>query len=258
MNSIKKYFPYVLPFLTLGLIIIFTDYSLYFILLSIIAVLIYILKTSPEFIAFFKKNWYVFLMVISAYLFGVFKGDNSFWLDFEGASIAITIVYSIIIYITLYRDSAVQKEAVLKALPFLFVGILLILLSVLAGLGNGLNLVSGNGFGVSLSGERKVTMGLLACGTLFYAMVNYVLMRGESKFKLTYVKSLQYSDIPVVITFMLLWASTFQLENYLGEGEIEKYEAFYGGAVAFQMLYSNIVWAFIDDPIIESMFTNKS
>lgn len=222
----------------------------YVIIGSIVCVALYSIVRNPsEFKKFFKETWYAFAFLLLAFSYGIFKGSERFWHDFEASSILLMILYSFVIFIKLLADKKVNKNAVLTALPLLSCGIILLLLSVWASIGEGIDIESGNGFKLHISGARGTTMGFLVFGATFYAIVNFFLSRGESAYKDVYIKSLQYSDIPVTITFLLLWASTHFIEC----SDSLQYDAFYGGVIAFQMLYSNIIWSFIDHPIFEKI-----
>lgn len=64
----------------------------------------------------------------------------------------------------------------------------------------------------------------------------------------SYHLSLKFSDLPVfVIFFMLtLYALVLNLEGHLDK----QMDAFFGGAVAFQMMLSNLIWTFTDDAFL--------
>jgi hypothetical protein len=60
--------------------------------------------------------------------------------------------------------------------------------------------------------------------------------------------SFKYSDGPLCVIFFVLMVYAM----ILGEREIEsgKMASFFAGAVAFQMLLSNVIWVFLDDPLL--------
>jgi hypothetical protein len=244
----------VFPLISVALLLFIEGYRFYIIILSIVILVYSITFISDDYKRFLKKTWYIFCLILIAFLWGVFKRDTKFWSNFEESSIILTLLYSIFIYIRLLLDKTVNKQDVLIALPALLGALLLISLSVWAQVGGGLDLKSRNGFGITIESKRNITMGLLTIGTGFYLLVNFILTRNESTYKEVYIKSIQYSDVPVAITFLLLWASTFALNDISNE---IFFDSFYGGVIAFQMIYSNIVWSFIDDPIIEKLFKNK-
>jgi hypothetical protein len=65
---------------------------------------------------------------------------------------------------------------------------------------------------------------------------------------------MMFSDIPVSVAFVVL--SCYSL--ILGDIKLstEHMDSFFAGAVAFQMIISNIIWTVNDDAIIEKI-TNK-
>jgi hypothetical protein len=67
--------------------------------------------------------------------------------------------------------------------------------------------------------------------------------------------SMKFSDIPVFVAFVTLaiYAET------LGSKQIRDshLDAFFAGAIAFQMMVSNLIWTFTDDPLLEEQSTNK-
>lgn len=78
----------------------------------------------------------------------------------------------------------------------------------------------------------------------------------ERKEKLAeiYRNSLHYSDLPIAITFGLLTVYSLLLPSNLEE----KMDPLFSGVITFQMIFSNLVWTFIDDPLVEGNKTENN
>ena len=249
----KNWFLFVLPILVSIGVVFFPSLRIYLIIGLIGVSVIYLLVKVIAIRTYLLKNFYIVFFIFGGLAWGMVKGDQHFWKDYEEASIVITIAYTIFLYVQMWRLNKVEKKALLLATPALFFGMFFIGISGLTSVLGELQLGTKSASILSIDGNRQITLGLLCLGTLFYCIVNYSLSKGQGNdVKQSFIKSLQYSDFPVFITFLLLWITTFALKEKLDEDYVE---SFYGGAIAFQMIYSNIVWSFIDDPIIENHFS---
>lgn len=148
----------------------------------------------------------------------------------------------------MFFDSDIDKKPLIAGVPALGLGMIAIFISGFASVEGNFIFGSTTSY-ISIPGSRDITLGLLTLGALMYCIVNYNLYKSNTKHKESFLKSLQYSDFPVFITFLILWSTVIPFYNDLHNPVLE---SFYGGTIAFQMIYSNIVWSFIDDPIIES------
>lgn len=107
--------------------------------------------------------------------------------------------------------------------------------------------------GVRVEIHRPEIMVALVVTSLLFVVVDLILFRS---LKAKYPKdsnafwlSFQYSDFPILVAFILLTIYAFAL----GEDEIKRdhMDAFFAGAIAFQMILSNIIWTVTDDPLVE-------
>ena len=74
--------------------------------------------------------------------------------------------------------------------------------------------------------------------------------------KINYATNLLYSDIPVTIGFGTLLVYSY----YIGNDVIKdkNLEHFFEGAIAFQMISSNIIWMYNDDKFWKSIITKNN
>lgn len=190
-----------------------------------------------------RRNWWVILFIfIPPVLWGILKGDPSPWQDWEEGSVVMTITYAIIVYVKLFRDDEVDKKSILLVLPALF---FISLAAVLSIFGNSDITVKGYVF----RSTRTWNMGFLSLGSLLFCVVDIILSR-SGRYKNSYINSLKFSDIPVTIAFLILLIYSWRISQSSPE-LATLMEPFFGGAVAFQMMLSNVVWSFTDDAIFD-------
>ena|ERR1051326_207988 len=191
-----------------------------------------------------RRNWWVITFIfIPPVLWGILKGDSSPWQDWEEGSVVMTITYAIIVYVKLFRDDEVDKKSILWVLPALF---FISLAAVLSIFGDGDISIKGH----ALRSTRTWNMGLLFVGSFLFCVVDIILSRSGC-YRNSYINSLKFSDIPVTIAFLILLIYSWRIGRSSPE-LATLMEPFFGGAVAFQMMLSNVVWSFTDDAIFDS------
>ena len=94
-----------------------------------------------------------------------------------------------------------------------------------------------------------VKMGFLWLASLLFVIAAGLLSRGgrNDRVAKAFRQSLRYSDGPMCIGFGLL----FLYASWLGEARIQRdgMDSFFAGAIAFQMMLSNIIWMFADNAL---------
>src|ERR1017187_3072407 len=70
-------------------------------------------------IRYFKRNWYVVVLLVSSVLWGINGGNANPWKDWETASILVTVIYAGIIYFKLFFDEGIPRKKLLLAVPAL-------------------------------------------------------------------------------------------------------------------------------------------
>ena len=201
-------------------------------------------------------NVIVFFVLLLGILYG-FLGHNkgaSCFNNWENVSVTLTVIYAIVIYGKLLCS----KKSYLKKLPrdlvitFLVV-IIFITIPFSVALGGdlfGSTLLSK--WAESLDAGRIVKMWLLTGTAFLFLIIDSLMMKSEKieeiiKFNI----NLKYSEIPVFGVFIVLLAYSY----FLGDTKITDYglDSFFAGAVAFQMISSNIIWMQNDDKLWESI-----
>ncbi len=251
VEFIKKIWWLVFP-ITLIPLVFFSVIELRYALLAsvVIYIAIFLIRNITIIKKYCKKNWYIVLFLPAAIIFGMLDYFGNYWKGFELASVLMTLIYTIILYLRMFYYSDVDKTALRGSIIALIIGIASIVFSVILSVAEKIS-IKLDTFSIDtiVYGSRDITLGLLCLGTLMFCVVNYKLYKSNTKHKESFLRSLQYSDLPVFITFLILWSTVVPFSKNLHDPILE---GFYGGTIAFQMIYSNIVWSFIDDPILES------
>jgi hypothetical protein len=102
-----------------------------------------------------------------------------------------------------------------------------------------------------LNFERTTKMTILVIVAALFCVVDYIMAKNANNNKIYYTTIFRYSDIPVMLTFAVLL--TYAI--YIGNAEIKQRNLnhFFEGAIAFQMIFSNIIWLYNDDKIWHSL-----
>jgi hypothetical protein len=182
----------------------------------------------------------VLLMLIGAVLWGLYRGSDKPWKDWETASVRVTAVYALIIYLKLFLDKDIGRIKLFLAFPALSLIWLATMISTSGELEiNGRRL---------LVGSRANIMMLLWLGSSIFCILDLLLASEKnSKYRDSFKQSLRFSDFPVMVAFLVLWYYAHKIQSKPSLAQMM--EPFFGGAVAFQMMLSNVVWLLTDDPI---------
>lgn len=203
------------------------------------AVIVLVGFLSGELFGYLKKNFIIVLFLIFGVLWGVWRGDPTPWNDWEEAAVGVTIGYAIFVYAKLLKENAISGRRALLVVGALVCIILAFSLSYFGEIA-----VKGH---VVVRGTRPNILGWLFFGSLLFCYVDWLLAGG--RYRDSYKKALKYSDVPVTIAFLILWRYSCSIQDNTKLADM--LEPFFAGAVAFQMMLSNVVWSFTDDPIFE-------
>ena len=212
---------------------------------------------------YISKNRFMCWIFVIAIIFAItdvfFMSKLPKWKNWEIVAIGYTIVYTIIFYYKMLKKSVFHAlsgyQGFLLAFPLFGLVIYAIIMS--------------NEFVPLLRWSTNRIVGL-ACITIatgsflfinffFYHHFNEIAERCiEKKEKEKFVKmkdlfrnSVFMSDLPLTIAFIILTFYCWSLYYYPGEALAEM-QPFFSGAIALQMIYSNAIWIFNDDPILEN------
>lgn len=102
---------------------------------------------------------------------------------------------------------------------------------------------------------RYGKMIILLIVSLLFTLVDYIMLKNANDGKINYATNFYVSDIPVSIIFAILLVHSI----YVGDEAIKTnaLNHFYEGAIAFQMIFSNIIWMYNDDKFWSTILTNK-
>jgi len=167
------------------------------------------------------------------------------WQDWELSAIMFTLFYTAYVYGNgflqkYYDDIGGQRSALL-----IISGVMLFIASLLA--------VNDHLGWFNWYPKVRGLLVLLAITASLFAYVDfnfgYFLQPKHPKVSAAYFASLVFSDIPTAIAFTILAGYAFGL----GPDKIKKenMDAFFGGAIAFQMIVSNLIWTLTDDAFVK-------
>jgi len=199
-------------------------------------------------------NFITFFVLLLGVLYG-FLGPNKGMFCFknwENASVTTTIIYAVVLYgYGLFGD----KFDNLKKLPRGFVITFLVIIFFITlpfSLAFVADLFNLDKWALILDVGRIAKMWLLTITALLFLFVDALMMKSE-KFEeiIKFNINLKYSELPVLGVFIVLLVYSY----FLGNIKITEYklDSFFAGAVAFQMISSNIIWMQTDDKLWESI-----
>lgn len=179
------------------------------------------------------------------------------WFNWEFYAFCSTVVYSFYLYFVegLIRRKRFMRDSHRQGKIFLTIVCFLIL--------------AGTAF-FSLLHHLKVTvidythpnitkMFLLFVSALFFAIAANALGKGgedseknviEDEISRSFKTSFAYSEAPMCVGFLLFAVYAAWLgEQYINDNHME---GFFAGAIALQMMVSNIIWVFADNALVEN------
>lgn len=199
-------------------------------------------------------NFIIFFALLLGVLYG-FLGHNKgvfCFKNWENVSITTTIIYAVVLYCYgLFGDkfdnlNKISRGAIITFLVIIFFITLPFSLAFVA------DLFSLNKLALILDVGRILKMCLLTITALLFLIIDAIMIKSEKleeivKFNINF----KYSELPVLGTFIVLLVYSC----FLGDIKINEYGlgAFFAGAVAFQMISSNIIWMQNDDKLWESI-----
>lgn len=202
-------------------------------------------------------NWLVLLFLFLTVYYGIFsklpfinflKGDeNEVWKNWENASVAFTILYTVILYSKgFFIKEKTSRKTTFEGLKIKHIGVIILAFLVIICII--IFQLSPRVRGIIspiLINDRSFFMALLFLMALFFSIIDYLIARGEYAISKMYSKCFWYSDLPVTLAFGTLFAYSLYIHNNATMAP------FFAGAVAFQMILSNLLWSLLDDNLFE-------
>lgn len=101
---------------------------------------------------------------------------------------------------------------------------------------------------------RTNKMLMLLISSILYCIIDILMIKWKNDV-INYHINLKYSDAPIAISLLILWLYSI----YLGDTVIinDNLESFFSGAIAFQLIVSNIIWSFSDDKFFHKLFKKE-
>ena len=199
-------------------------------------------------------NLLIGALLLFVIIFPFWKGaDGNYGQIWEDVSVVATLTYAIIIYMWgFFGGKFGNLSDPLKGI----IGFIVILLIPILSISFIIGFVriwfpSLDGFyGEYFAIPRTVKMVLLILVSILFLIVDYIMLKKADTNKINYATNLYQGDFPVVAGFIVLGLYAF----YLGDQAIEtnKLNHFFEGAIAFQMIFSNIIWMYNDDEFWKS------
>lgn len=178
----------------------------------------------------------VLVLGLTIYLGFTLKTDEYFQ-GWEQACVYSTLIYTALIFVTgLLGDKfegVSRKQGVIISL--LLFGVILCAISTLKE-----ELVF-----IEVSLNRTGLMVLYCAISWCYLAVNIVLITANIPEKDEIINSIKYCEGPISLTFIIL--AIYALDLYCRQSDDPGINPFFSGAVAFQMILSNVIWGIIDN-----------
>ena len=162
----------------------------------------------------------------------------------ENASLAVTIIYTLVVYIfVLWKPNKLQT--IQRACAVTICG--LVIVTIILIVAKEADLIE-----INATIDRQEKMWAIWLGAAAFLIINVIMLKaGENRIALK--KNLFFSDIPVCTTFFVLALYATKIGvNTMPSPIKETWDAFFAGAVAFQMISSNVIWAFNDDELFKN------
>lgn len=204
-------------------------------------------------------NKIIMLLILFVIIIPFWKGTSgNYGQIWENVSIVATIFYAFSLYLAGFYfkkfEGLTEKEKgligiiVLLLIPLIslpyIVGFLKIFFVNMDKLYNDYFLLS-----------RSSKMSILLIISILFAFVDYKMLKKANDNKINFATNLFYSDIPVSVAFATLLIYSL----FIGNETIKKenLDHFFEGAIAFQMIFSNIIWMYNDDEFWKSIVNNN-
>lgn len=204
-------------------------------------------------------NILIILLMLFVVIFPFWKGtEGNYGQIWEDVSIVATLFYAFSIYLAGF---IFKKFEGLDDWHKGLIGIIVLLIIPLISISYILGFLSifstrmDNLYNEYFILYRYGKMIVLLIVSLLFTLVDYIMLKKANNGKINFATNLYVSDIPVSIVFLVLLIHAI----YVGNETIEKNNLnhFYEGAIAFQMIFSNIIWMYNDDKFWNSILTTK-
>ncbi len=184
----------------------------------------------------------IILAVLYAF-FGPNKNDMSYR-NWENVSVTLTIIYAAVFYFCFLIEIKYEKLnrfTRLFVVSFLGLVLLITLPFSTAFFSELFNNTFLNEIASNLNKGRLCNMWLLTITAVLFLLIDIVMMYSGYDDKDKFHINFKYSEFPVFVSFGVLLLYSY----YLGD-KINMLDSFFAGAVAFQMISSNIIWLLND------------
>ena len=199
--------------------------------------------------SFTRNNIPILLLALFSLVLPFWKGaDGNYGAIWESASILSTIGYAVIIYTFGFFGGKFTN------LHDRYKGVIAIIIAIIIYLSwpfvaNIFNLF----YEASETGviyKRTSIMFQLVGISFLFLVIDIIMLKKSNTEKINYTINIRYSDFPVLVGLIVLCGYAY----YLGDQTIEtnKLNHFFEGAIAFQMIFSNIIWMYNDDEFWKS------
>jgi hypothetical protein len=206
---------------------------------------------------FLKDNPVSSFILFCSVLYSLFWPNETRWFSWELAGFISTVAYSFYIYIfegMICGSRFMLQKKRKDKIGWVVLCIVSLSITALLSLNNHthlINIPSALHLKELIEGyPTSSKMALLFISTLLFAKTVHMLgSSGSDKVARSFKSSFVYSDRPICIGFALLFAYSLIVgESYIAEKQMH---SFFGGAIALQMMISNIVWVFNDDDLLQ-------
>jgi hypothetical protein len=175
------------------------------------------------------SNRFVLLITVITILFGVL---GTSWERWEVIAIAFTLLYTIWVYVDgffLRKHLGNIKTENIGVIGLLLLGLLLL------GYVTWRVTIEVADVGAHLINRPTIMLCLFMSSLLFCILDGLLAVNGKD-YSESYKRLLRYSDLPICVAFFILFLYSLKIEK------LPNMDAFFAGAIAFQMIVSNVIW----------------
>lgn len=197
----------------------------------------------------FTKHWpfWIWVLIFVLMCFTGFWGrsQSDFWHSWEYAALGSTVLYTVLFYIMGFFF----RRKWFRTIPHGFLGALLPCMLIVVGSLGYATWISYK------SGECNWQLFYLVVGSIFFLLISLIMAfkSNDEAVREDFYMSFKLNDTPVAVAFSLLLLYSYLFhKQYGGEpigGNHAQFEpqirAFIGGAIAFQMIVSNWIFALL-------------
>lgn len=201
----------------------------------------YLKKNDNKFVLIILGLTIIWGMFGSTFL-GIFGPSKEPWKNWEDASIFFTMIYTVWLYFDGFFISAKFEGIGIKRTGLIVsacIALMAVVVLLIIDFIHRLDLTT------HLQFPRYFVMVLLLISAALFSSIDFLLGEENKDYSSGYNKIFYYSDLPITFVFAILFLYSLMMNGNA------ICDPFFSGAIAFQMMLSNLLWSFMDDKVFE-------